>query len=63
MRRGTLGHVAVPHGLTRRLRGADVTCIFIFIVSIRVIVHISISYSEFKLTRLFNAHYKPDKFP
>ena len=53
-----------PRGsATGRLRGADVTSIFIYIVSKRVIIHISIPYSEFKLTRLFNAHYNADTFP
>ena len=39
-------------GPRERLRGAEVTrvCIFIFIIIIRVIIHISIPYSEFKLT-------------
>ena len=49
-------------GPRERLRGADVTCIFIFIVIIRVIVHISIPYSEFKLTLIFRTPYKPDRF-
>ena len=40
----------------------DVTYIFIFIVIIWVIVHISIQYSEFNLTRIFNASYIPDMF-
>ena len=37
-------------------------CIFIFIVSIWVIVHISIPYSEFKLTSYTVASYKPYRF-
>ena len=37
-------------------------CIFIFIVSIWVVVHISIPYSEFKLTSYTVASYKPDRF-
>ena len=37
-------------------------CIFIFIVSIWVIVHISIPYSEFKLTSYTVASYNPDRF-
>ena len=45
-----------------RLRGADVTCIFIFTRNYRVIVHISIRYFGFKLTRIFNASYIPDMF-
>ena len=42
MRRGTQGHVAAPRGPTRvpTWRGCDV---FIFIIIIRVIVHISSS--------------------
>ena len=38
--------------------GCDV--LFIFIVIIRVIVHISIPYSEFKLTLHIVAPYKPE---
>ena len=62
MRRGTHGHVATPCGPTRCLRGADVTCIFIFIIIIRVVVHMSIPYSEFKVTHIIGPHYKPDTF-
>ena len=40
----------------------DVTCIFILIVIILVIVHMSIPYSEFKLTSIFNASYILDMF-
>ena len=57
MRHGTQGHMATPRGPTQRLRGADVTCICIFIIIIRVIVHISIPYSEFKLTHIFTPYY------
>ena len=55
MRRGTQGHVAAPRGPTRR--GCDV--LFIYIVIIWVIVHISIPYLEFKLTLLKVASYIP----
>ena len=58
MRCGTQGHVAAARGPTRR----DMTCIFIFIVIIWVIVHISIPYSEFTLTPIFNAPYIPTCF-
>ena len=40
----------------------DVTYIFIFIVIIWVIIHISIPYSESKLTCIFNASYISDMF-
>ena len=56
---GPRGSATRAHAAPTR-RGCD---IFIFIVSIRLIVHISIPYSEFKLTHLFNAHYKLDTFP
>ena len=52
-----------PRGsATRWLRNADVTFIFIFIVIIRVIVYISIPYSEFNLTHIIAPHYKRDAF-
>ena len=46
-----------------RLRGADVTCIFIFTRKYRVIVHISIRYFGFKLTLLIVTPYIPACFP
>ena len=59
MRRGTLSHVAKPRGSTRvpTWRGCDVD-IYIY-RNYRVIVHISILYSEFKLTLLKVAPYIP----
>ena len=53
-----------PYGSAtwERLCGADVTCIFIFIVIIRVTIHIGILYLEFKLTLIFCTPYKLDRF-
>ena len=61
MRRGTQGHVAAPRGPTR---AHVVRCdmIFLFMVSIRVIVHIRIPYSEFTVTFIIIMSYIPD-FP
>ena len=40
MRRGTQGHVAAPHGPTRRLRDEEVTRVHVFIF----IINIGLSY-------------------
>ena len=57
MRRDTQGHVATP---TRR----DVTyALFIFIINIGVILHISIPNIKIMLTLYFSTRYKPDRVP
>ena len=59
MQRGTPGHVAAPRGPTRAPTwlGCDVH-IYIY-RNYRVIAHISIPYSEFKLTLLKVTPYIP----
>ena len=62
MRRDTQGP-REPCGPTRApaWRGGDMWHAYLYlIVTIGVIVHISILYSEFELTSIFNACYIPD---
>ena len=63
MRRGMQGHVEEQRRPTQvpAWCGGDTWHTYLYlIVTIGVIVHISISYSEFKLTSIFNVSYIPD---